>query len=66
MAYREGEIGLLQLLLVNRQVLDSQRDLLDAQTDLRLTQMALQGASGWPETQQSSMPASGAATVQAQ
>ncbi len=64
-AYREGEIGLLQLLLVNRQVLDSRRDLLDAQTDLRLTQMALQGASGWPEAQQSSMPAPGAATVQA-
>lgn len=63
-AYREGEIGLLQLLLVNRQVLDSRRDLLEARTELRLTQMALQGASGWPEAQQSSMPAPGAATAQ--
>lgn len=47
-AYGEGEIGLLQLLLVNRQVLDGRRNLLDAQTELRLTQLAIEGASGWP------------------
>jgi cobalt-zinc-cadmium efflux system outer membrane protein len=41
-----GEIGLFQLLVVNRQVLDGQRDLIDAQTDLRLTRIALQLAAG--------------------
>lgn len=46
-SFREGEIGLLQLLLVNRQVLDGQRDLLDARTELRLTQVALETAAGW-------------------
>lgn len=45
-SYRAGEIGLLQLLLVNRQVLDGQRDLLDARTELRLTQVNLQAAAG--------------------
>lgn len=47
-SFRAGEIGLLQLLLVNRQVLDGQRDLLDARTELRLTQVALEAAAGWP------------------
>ena len=46
-SFRAGEIGLLQLLLVNRQVLDGQRDLLDARTELRLTQVALEAAAGW-------------------
>ncbi len=46
-AFRAGEIGLLQLLVVNRQVLDGQRDLLDARTDLRLTGVALEAAAGW-------------------
>ena len=46
-SFRAGEIGLLQLLLVNRQVLDGQRDLLDARTDLRLTKVALEAAAGW-------------------
>lgn len=41
-----GEIGLFQLLVVNRQVLDGRRDLIDAQTDLRLTRIALQLAAG--------------------
>jgi len=49
-SFRAGEIGLLQLLLVNRQVLDGQRDLLDARTDLRLTQVALEAAAGWLST----------------
>ena len=47
-SFRAGEIGLLQLLLVNRQVLDGQRDLLDARTELRLAKVALEAASGWP------------------
>lgn len=47
-SFRAGEIGLLQLLLVNRQVLDGQRDLLDARTELRLAKVALEAAAGWP------------------
>ncbi len=46
-SFRAGEIGLLQLLLVNRQVLDGQRDMLDARTELRLTQVTLETAAGW-------------------
>ncbi|MCU6435304.1 TolC family protein [Undibacterium sp. Jales W-56] len=42
-----GEIGLTQLLLVNRQVLDGRRDLIDAQAELRITRIALQQAAGW-------------------
>nr|WP_315249546.1 TolC family protein [uncultured Duganella sp.] len=42
-----GEIGLTQLLLVNRQVLDGKRDLIDAETELRLTRIALDRAAGW-------------------
>lgn len=47
-ALRAGEIGLPQLLLVNRQVVDGRRDLLDAQTALRLTKASLEAAAGWP------------------
>ncbi len=50
-SFRVGEIGLLQLLLVNRQVLDGQRDLLDARTELRLTKVALEAAAGWQPDQ---------------
>jgi cobalt-zinc-cadmium efflux system outer membrane protein len=46
-SFRAGEIGLLQLLLVNRQVLDGQRDMLDARAELRLTKVALEAAAGW-------------------
>jgi cobalt-zinc-cadmium efflux system outer membrane protein len=42
-----GEIGLFQLLVVNRQVLDGRRDLIDAQTELRLTRIATHQAAGW-------------------
>jgi cobalt-zinc-cadmium efflux system outer membrane protein len=44
-----GEIGLFQLLVVNRQVLDGRRDLIDAQTELRLTRIALHLAAGWTD-----------------
>ena len=47
-SYRAGEIGLLQLILVNRQVFDGRRDLLDARTELRLATLALEAAAGWP------------------
>lgn len=46
-ARREGEIGLLQLIVVNRQVLDGRRDLLEARTELRLATVALKTAAGW-------------------
>lgn len=44
-----GEIGLFQLLVVNRQVLDGRRDLIDAQTELRLTRISLHQTAGWNE-----------------
>ncbi|TXT28014.1 MAG: cobalt-zinc-cadmium resistance protein CzcC [Rhodocyclaceae bacterium] len=47
-SYRAGEIGLLQLIVVNRQVLDGRRDLIDARSELRLATVALQAAAGWP------------------
>ena len=47
-AFRSGEIGLTELLLVNRQVLDGRRDLLEARTDYRLVRIALEAAAGWP------------------
>ena len=46
-SYRAGEIGLLQLIVVNRQVLDGRRDLIEARSDLRLTTIALEAAAGW-------------------
>lgn len=49
-SFRAGEIGLLQLLLVNRQMLDGQRDLLDARAALRLTQVMLEAAAAYPPT----------------
>jgi len=48
-AFRAGELGLVELLLVNRQVLDGRRDLLDATTELRLTRVAIEEAAGWTD-----------------
>ncbi|MPZ45741.1 MAG: TolC family protein [Betaproteobacteria bacterium] len=48
-AYREGELGLLELLVVTRQVLDGRRDLLEAQTEAALTRTALEQAAGWAD-----------------
>jgi cobalt-zinc-cadmium efflux system outer membrane protein len=45
-----GEIGLFQLLVVNRQVLDGRRDLIDAQTELRTTRIELERAAGWSDS----------------
>lgn len=47
-AFKNGEIALPELLLVQRQVIDAQRDLIEAQLDLRLTQIELEYAAGWP------------------
>ncbi|MFO1315471.1 MAG: TolC family protein [Burkholderiales bacterium] len=46
-AFSAGEIGLLQLVLVNRQMLEGQRDLLAARTELRMAAIALESAAGW-------------------
>lgn len=47
-SYRAGEIGLLQLLLVNRQLLDARRDYLDAVGDFIQTRITLEQTAGWP------------------
>jgi outer membrane protein, heavy metal efflux system len=47
-SYQAGEIGLTEMLLVNRQAVESRRDLLDATTELRLTRSALEAAVSWP------------------
>jgi len=47
-AVREGEIGIAELLLVNRQVAETRRELLEAETELRLARVALEKAAGWP------------------
>lgn len=46
-AFKNGEIALPELLIVQRQVIDAQRDLIEAQLDLRLTQIELEYAAGW-------------------
>ncbi len=50
-AFQTGEIGLPQLLLVQRQTIDAQRDLVDAQLELRLAHIELEYAAGWPAGQ---------------
>lgn len=55
-AYRAGEIGLLQLLLVNRQLLDARRDYLDAIGDFIQTRIALEQTAGWPAAQANPSP----------
>jgi cobalt-zinc-cadmium efflux system outer membrane protein len=47
-AYWAGEIGLLQLLLVNRQLLDARRDYVDAVGEFIQTRVTLEQAAGWP------------------
>lgn len=56
-AYRAGETGLLQILLVNRQVLDARRDALEARTELALTRIAIEQIAGYvAEAQRSPEP----------
>ena len=45
-AFDAGELGLVQLLLANRQLIEAQRDLIDARTELRLVTTALEAAAG--------------------
>lgn len=42
-----GQIGLLEQLVAQRQVLDARRDLLDAQLESLNTQMTLEATAGW-------------------
>lgn len=49
-ALREGEIGLAQQVLLNRQLLDGRRDLLEAITELRVTRIALDLVAGVDDT----------------
>lgn len=44
---RAGQIGLLELIVTNRQLLDARRDLVDAQIDYQTTRLALEAAAGW-------------------
>ncbi|HSI46007.1 MAG TPA: TolC family protein [Methylophilus sp.] len=46
-AFENGEIGLPQLLILQRQAVDAQRDIIDAQKDIRLVQVELEYLSGW-------------------
>ena len=45
-AYRAGEIGILQLVLVNRQALDARRDFLEALGEFSQARIALEQAAG--------------------
>ncbi len=46
---RAGQIGLLELIVVNRQALDARRDLVDALAELQTVRQALEAAAGWPQ-----------------
>lgn len=46
-AFEEGEIGALELVVVNRQLAELRRDVLEAETELRLARVALERAAGW-------------------
>lgn len=46
---RAGQIGLLELIVVNRQALDARRDLIDALIEYHATRVALELAAGWPQ-----------------
>jgi cobalt-zinc-cadmium efflux system outer membrane protein len=48
---RAGQIGLLELIVVNRQALDARRDLVDALADYQATRYALEAAAGWQDEQ---------------
>lgn len=49
---RAGQIGLLELIVVNRQTLDARRDLIDALADYQATRYALEAAAGWTQNEQ--------------
>lgn len=44
-----GQIGLLELIVVNRQALDARRDLIEALTEYHSTRATLELEAGWPK-----------------
>lgn len=46
-AYQAGEIGILEMVVVNRQVLEARREWLDALNDLVQARISLELAAGW-------------------
>ena len=44
-----GQIGLLEQLLVNRQVIDAERDLIDLLAEMNTTRIELEYTAGWPQ-----------------
>ena len=44
-----GQIGVLELIVVDRQALDARRDLIDALGDLQAVRHALEAAAGWQQ-----------------
>ena len=46
---RAGQIGLLELIVVNRQALDARRDLIEALAEYHATRLALEASAGWPQ-----------------
>ena len=44
-----GQIGLLELIVVNRQALDARRDLIEALSEYHSTRAALELEAGWPK-----------------
>jgi len=46
---KAGQIGLLELIVTNRQSLDAQRDLVDALLDYQTTRLALEADAGWTD-----------------
>lgn len=54
-ALREGEIGIAEVLLVNRQVAEARREALEAEAELRRARIALERDAGWvPQTMKES------------
>lgn len=49
---RAGQIGLLELIVVNRQALDARRDLIDALAEYQTTRYALEAAAGLSQNEQ--------------
>lgn len=47
-SHQAGQIGLLEVIVINRQALDARRDLIEALVDYHTTRIALERAAGWP------------------
>lgn len=48
---KAGQIGLLELIVANRQSIDARRDLIDAQLDYHTARLSLEAAAGWSSAQ---------------